>query len=228
MNSIRGYSSSQTLMILMILMVLQSSCLLVVDSSVEQDVRQIVHNASAALHQAKSTIADVTKNLLHHESASGEGGDDHHEEELEDDDKDKAGFLAAHNKVRLRAREPPFAWDPKLESYARRYAQKRRRDCQLIHSAGPYGENIFWGGGDQWKVEDAVALWVKEHRFYDRGTRTCMQGRKCGHYTQVVWRDSTRLGCARIQCVNGDTFVVCCYDPPGNYIGENPFTNHNR
>ncbi|CAH1441532.1 unnamed protein product [Lactuca virosa] len=45
----------------------------------------------------------------------------------------------------------------------------------------------------------------------------------CGHYTQVVWRNSVRLGCARVQCNNDAWFVTCNYDPPGNYVGEKPY-----
>ncbi|XP_027158709.1 pathogenesis-related protein 1C-like [Coffea eugenioides] len=136
---------------------------------------------------------------------------------------DDEAFLADHNKVRLHAGEPPFVWDAKLASYARVYAQKRKQDCDLIHSDGPYGENIFWGEGNHWGAADAVRLWVREHRYYDRATISCKPGKVCGHYTQIVWRESVRLGCARVECSNGDTFAICSYDPPGNYVGDDPF-----
>ncbi|CAK9165774.1 unnamed protein product [Ilex paraguariensis] len=135
-------------------------------------------------------------------------------------------FLAAHNKVRLHALEPPFVWDLRLAIYARLYAQQRAGDCELVHSNGQYGENIFWGSGNLWTPSDVVRLWVKEHRYYDRRTNECLPGEMCGHYTQIVWRESVRLGCARIECNNGDTFAICSYDPPGNYIGESPFDDN--
>lgn len=50
-----------------------------------------------------------------------------------------------------------------------------------------------------------------------------MPGKMCGHYTQIVWRDSVRLGCASVNCLNGGMYAICSYDPPGNYIGESPF-----
>ncbi|KAL3517296.1 hypothetical protein ACH5RR_024198 [Cinchona calisaya] len=137
-------------------------------------------------------------------------------------------FLSAHNKVRLHVGESPFVWDAKLALYARQYAEKRKADCNLIHSNGSYGENIFWGGGNQWTATDAVRLWVREHKYYSRATMGCMPGKMCGHYTQIIWRDSVRLGCARVQCMDGDTFAICNYDPPGNYIGDDPFSNHSN
>ncbi|KAF8396669.1 hypothetical protein HHK36_018294 [Tetracentron sinense] len=133
-------------------------------------------------------------------------------------------FLIAHNKVRLHFREPPFVWDKGLAHYARRFAAKRAKDCKMIHSFGPYGENIFWGGLNHWTPTDVVRSWVREHRFYNRAANGCTQGRLCGHYTQIVWKESVRLGCARVQCNNGGIFAICSYDPPGNYINENPFT----
>lgn len=135
-------------------------------------------------------------------------------------------FLNLHNLARTHAHLPPYVWDLKLEQYARDYAAKRSADCSLTHSDGPYGENLFWGGGGEWTPKDAVKLWIKEHKYYDVKKNTCKPGKVCGHYTQIVWRDSTRLGCAFGQCKNGDTFGICSYDPPGNYIGELPFFHH--
>ena len=44
----------------------------------------------------------------------------------------------------------------------------------------------------------------------------------CGHYTQVVWRKSLRVGCGMATC--GATEVwVCNYDPAGNWDGERPY-----
>ncbi|KAK7856648.1 basic form of pathogenesis-related protein 1 [Quercus suber] len=65
-------------------------------------------------------------------------------------------------------------------------------------------------------------LWVAEKNCYDYNRNTCVGG-QCLHYTQVVWRNSVRLGCARVQCNNGWWFVTCSYDPPGNYDGQRPY-----
>ncbi|XP_022760004.1 probable pathogenesis-related protein CaO19.6200 [Durio zibethinus] len=137
-------------------------------------------------------------------------------------------FLNAHNKARAHAGLSLFVWDETLASYARTWAKKRSSDCRMKHSNGPYGENIFWGGRDHWTPKDVVKLWVKEHKFYNRKTNACQPGKLCGHYTQIVWSDSIKVGCARAKCANGGIFVICSYDPPGNYANENPFKPNNN
>jgi pathogenesis-related protein 1 len=44
----------------------------------------------------------------------------------------------------------------------------------------------------------------------------------CGHYTQIVWRDTTSVGCAAQSCPQGEIWV-CDYSPPGNYVGQHPY-----
>ncbi|KAK4424274.1 Basic form of pathogenesis-related protein 1 [Sesamum alatum] len=46
-------------------------------------------------------------------------------------------------------------------------------------------------------------LWVEEKPFYDYLSNSCVGG-ECGHYTQVMWLNSVRLGCARAQCNDGN------------------------
>ncbi|KAG0468667.1 hypothetical protein HPP92_017995 [Vanilla planifolia] len=133
-------------------------------------------------------------------------------------------FLAPHNAVRSALGLPLMVWDPRLARYAEAFAWRRRADCALVHSSGPYGENLFWGSGTGWAPSQAVAAWAAERRWYQRRTNACMAGKQCGHYTQIVWRDTRRLGCSSVQCL-GDRgqLIVCEYDPPGNYIGERPY-----
>lgn len=132
-------------------------------------------------------------------------------------------FVQAHNEARQQLNQPPLTWDRGLARYARRWAMRRFFDCRMTHSYGPYGENIFWGGRDHWTAAEAVESWVREAQFYNPNTNECTPGEMCGHYTQVVWRDTLRVGCARMRCLNGGLLVFCEYDPPGNYVNENPF-----
>ncbi|KAK9144010.1 hypothetical protein Syun_013410 [Stephania yunnanensis] len=133
-------------------------------------------------------------------------------------------FLYEHNMVRKQHNEPPLAWNKTLMWYARAYAKKRVGDCEMTHSSGPYGENIYWGSEfDRHSATDAVRAWAGEATDYNKGSNECAQGKMCGHYTQMVWKDSTSVGCARARCADGGAFVICSYDPPGNYVGESPF-----
>lgn len=132
-------------------------------------------------------------------------------------------FLNAHNQVRALKGLPPLVWDNRLARYARRYGNIRKGDCELIHSDGTFGENLFWGGKDHWTPTEVVKSWADEELFYDVYSNTCQPGQMCGHYTQVVWRNTARVGCARQKCDAGGVFVICNYDPPGNFVGEHPF-----
>nr|XP_043629644.1 pathogenesis-related protein PR-1-like [Erigeron canadensis] len=133
-------------------------------------------------------------------------------------------FISLQNQARAALRVPPLVWDPRLARYAETYASQRRQDCLLKHSNGPYGENIFWGSGNGWNPAQAAAAWVGEQRWYTYGSNSCNGGQECGHYTQIVWKTSRRIGCSRVTCFQGrGVFMICNYDPPGNYIGEKPY-----
>ncbi|EOY07664.1 CAP, putative [Theobroma cacao] len=132
--------------------------------------------------------------------------------------------VSAHNAARVTIGQTPMVWNYTLAYFAKQWAKKRLNDCKLIHSYGPYGENLFWGGKSHWTPSEVVKFWVEEKAYYDPKSNTCATGQMCGHYTQIVWKDSVRVGCARINCYNGKgMYVICSYDPPGNYINEHPF-----
>ncbi|KAG8372416.1 hypothetical protein BUALT_Bualt12G0063900 [Buddleja alternifolia] len=133
-------------------------------------------------------------------------------------------FLSYQNAARSALKLPPLAWDPKIARYAQAYANRRRADCALEHSNGPYGENIFWGSGTRWTPAQAAVAWVAERRGYNYWSNSCANGQDCGHYTQIVWKGTRRIGCARVVCYGGrGVFMTCNYDPPGNYYGERPY-----
>nr|QMS54637.1 pathogenesis-related protein 6 [Volkameria inermis] len=131
-------------------------------------------------------------------------------------------YLDAHNAARARVGVGPMVWDATVAAFARNYVNQRLRDCNLVHSTNrPYGENLAKGSGG-FTGRAAVDLWVSEWRNYDYDSNSCVGG-ECRHYTQVVWRNSVRLGCARARCDNGWWFVSCNYDPPGNFRGQRPY-----
>ncbi|KFK39965.1 hypothetical protein AALP_AA3G312200 [Arabis alpina] len=129
-------------------------------------------------------------------------------------------YINGHNQARSAVGVGPMQWDAGVAAVARKYANQRKGDCRLIHSNGPYGENLAKSTGDLSGIS-AVNLWVNEKANYDYPTNTC--NGVCGHYTQIVWRNSVRLGCAKARCNNGGTIIVCNYDPPGNYVNQKPY-----
>jgi hypothetical protein len=136
-------------------------------------------------------------------------------------------FLFHQNLVRAAKWELPLMWDSELEKYAKWWAGQRQAGCELMHSFpdGDFklGENIYWGSGSTWTPTDAVKAWADEEKYYNYQANSCALGQQCGHYTQIVWKTTKRVGCARVICDSGDVFMTCNYYPPGNYIGERPY-----
>lgn len=130
-------------------------------------------------------------------------------------------FLDAHNKLRAGVGLAPLRWSESLASHAQDWADTLLARREFSHRPeSPYGENLFEITGATASAAAVVAVWASESRNYDHRTDTC-RGR-CGHYTQLVWRDTLRLGCA-VARGDGREVYVCYYDPPGNRVGERPF-----
>ncbi|XP_020536734.2 pathogenesis-related protein PRB1-3-like [Jatropha curcas] len=132
-------------------------------------------------------------------------------------------FLIPHNIERANLGLPPLQWSNRIAKFVSTWACKRGKDCAFIHSNNNYCENLFWGSGKDWKPGDAVAAWAAEKCYYNHMTNTCTANKDCLHYTQMVWKQSLELGCARVICASGDTFITCNYHPHSNVIGEKPF-----
>lgn len=145
------------------------------------------------------------------------------------------GTTAAHNAARAQVGVGPLTWDPALAAIAAAWAAQcidTEAPIGLIdHNPGRsngyptyVGENIY-GAGGQASGTDAVALWVGEQVNYDHATNTCASGRVCGHYTQVVWRNTIKVGCALHDCpgLQYGSSVVCDYGPGGNIGGQSPY-----
>jgi len=136
-----------------------------------------------------------------------------------------ADYVNAHNAARsaiTSANISNIVWDNKVAAFAQNYANQCK-DCKPIPSGsgGRYGENIAVSTGYKSGI-DAVKMWVEEEPHYDHYNNSCVGG-ECLHYTQVVWESSLRLGCGKVRCDNGGTFVTCNYYPPGNIAGQLPY-----
>ncbi|XP_068454713.1 peptidase inhibitor 16 [Clinocottus analis] len=126
----------------------------------------------------------------------------------------------------------PLRWDPSLKVIAEGYAAK----CVWNHNPEleDTGENLFAGSGSL-DLREALEKWFLEHLDYDFQNNSCDEDKMCGHYTQMVWADTHRVGCAFHLCDSMEglgweraSFLVCNYYPAGNYEGERPFVEGER
>ncbi|KAI9244541.1 CAP domain-containing protein [Sporodiniella umbellata] len=125
------------------------------------------------------------------------------------------GILAQHNKFRAKHHAPALKWNRALASYA----QKWSNGCQWRHSQGPYGENLALGYRS-W--EGAIDGWYSEVTKYNYNNPGF--GMSTGHFTQLVWKATTEIGCGVTNCPNlgsGQQMYTCSYKVPGNMMGNN-------
>ena len=134
-------------------------------------------------------------------------------------------MLAAHNAVRSRAGVPPLAWSNRLAAHAQSWANYLLAHRQFFHRPNAaYGENLFEIEGAAASPAEVVDDWASESRSYNHRSNVCRG--VCGHYTQIVWRKSTQLGCGVASCKNGGFTTdiwICNFAPAGNYVGQAPY-----
>lgn len=165
------------------------------------------------------------------------------------------GMTAAHNLIRSEldatAALPDLQWDVEIAAFAQQWADQLANNCGSIEhrDQSNYGENIALAGSRPRAVSfspaQAVEGWAAEVDCWEFGSisggsstsgpgqescdyqcTTALNASGCGHYTQLVWRDSQRVGCGYATCDLDDWNYgvwVCNYDPPGNFIGQEPF-----
>jgi hypothetical protein len=159
------------------------------------------------------------------------------------------GMTEAHNVVRARLMSPKpepalplLKWSTDIAKVAQAYADKLASggNClNLVHSQAPgYGENLAGYQGTMAKPADVVEGWAGEEECYTFGPisvsgddcdSACameQHSNGCGHYTQVVWRGTTEVGCGMATCGSGRSageVWVCNYKAQGNIVGREPY-----
>jgi uncharacterized protein YkwD len=125
-----------------------------------------------------------------------------------------SAILNSTNFFRSQHNATDVTYNHTLASFAADYLDGDA-DCTFAHSGGPYGENIALGCSD---ASGCVDLWGDEGAEYDYGDPGFSEA--TGHFTQLVWKDTTTVGCGSKLCGDHGWFLVCEYWPRGNVIGE--------
>jgi pathogenesis-related protein 1 len=153
-------------------------------------------------------------------------------------------FVTAHNAARSGPLDPtpspalpPVTWDAVLADTAFGYLSRcvatstppslvdhnanRSADYAALGGSGYVGENIYASTGTATPTA-AVSSWMSEAPQFIYASSAIGTA---GHYTQVVWRASVRIGCAIVNCpaVTFHDTVLCDYAPGGNIVGQKPY-----
>ncbi|EKV09809.1 SCP-like extracellular protein, putative [Penicillium digitatum Pd1] len=104
----------------------------------------------------------------------------------------KDDMLKITNEYRANHDANPLKWNDTLAEYSREWAEA----CIWKHSKGSYGENLAYGYQN---VSAAVIAWGDEGEIYNFGKPTGFT-EETGHFTQLVWKSTTQVGCAAVNC----------------------------
>jgi len=148
-------------------------------------------------------------------------------------------MLAVHNEARKEVGiEKGYVWSDKIAKDAQSYANEIAKSGvwghdpnNHVYENGPYGENLY-ASTKRPTFKKAAQSWVDEKEYYHYGRvnvdDTCDVGKQCGHYTQIIWEESSYVGCGMSQYETGSKkgwyVIVCKYKTPGNYVGEYPYS----
>ncbi|MFM9827238.1 MAG: CAP domain-containing protein [Sphingomonas sp.] len=143
----------------------------------------------------------------------------------------KEAMIAGHSDARAALGLAPLLWDAALAADAQAYADELAQTGRFEHAVQPrgkphQGENLWTGTRGAYAYGEMIGHWLAEKRdFINRPTPSFSRTSRwqdVAHYTQIVWRRTTRMGCATASNARDD-YLVCRYSPPGNVVGETSY-----
>jgi hypothetical protein len=135
-------------------------------------------------------------------------------------------ILDAQNRYRKAVGVPPLIWSDGLARAARVWVNALNANLQFAHDpeVQNQGENLWMGTAEAFSLTQMIDSWGEEDRYFRNGSFPDVSATgnwfAVGHYSQMVWRRTTSVGCAGIAGSDGNYRLVCRYSPPGNVIGQ--------
>lgn len=132
--------------------------------------------------------------------------------------------LAAHNSYRVQHGVSELEHEPRLSSLAQEWAEKLASDSSLkyrsfTYKSGDVGENIMKFNLKEAQLyyrsgNDVTNEWYSEENDYDYKGKFSAN---TGHFTQLVWKNTQRVGFGFAIDETGMFYAVANYFPAGNY-----------
>lgn len=147
---------------------------------------------------------------------------------LIDDPRFQADALAAHNIERALVGVDPLVWNDDLARDALAWANALAKVGRLQHAPQrTHGENLWLNTAGRRTVASMVGGWSIEKTMFiptalHPDVSTTKNWPDVGHYSQMVWSDTSRVGCA-VARGSGKDILVCRYEPIGNWRGKRAF-----
>ncbi|KAG5929274.1 hypothetical protein E4U42_006408 [Claviceps africana] len=133
----------------------------------------------------------------------------------------------------------PLEWSDELAQWALNTAKTCVFEHDMKQGTGNYGQNLASMGSTE-NIDGQEVRYIREaitnqwyngeadifNPFYGLTQPPSSVFMKIGHFTQLVWKGTQKVGCATVKCGAGtifsmqSQFSVCNYWPPGNYDGE--------
>ncbi|MGH6877162.1 MAG: CAP domain-containing protein, partial [Rhizomicrobium sp.] len=142
--------------------------------------------------------------------------------------KQKIELLAAHNKYRSQVGDQALTWSDDLAASAQIWAQHLAKDVHALKHSGALakGENLAMWTAGRASLTQLVDLWGAEKHYFVESSfpnvSTTGDWKTVAHYTQMIWRNTTEVGCG-LATGGGDDYLVCQYAPQGNFMGQKVF-----
>ncbi|KAK7213849.1 hypothetical protein V2G26_021027 [Clonostachys chloroleuca] len=135
---------------------------------------------------------------------------------------DQQKALSLHNKFRAEKSIPALKWDAGLHASALKYAKKlAAKNGGLEHSQS--GENLSKAPKSNTPLATGTSYWTNEKKNYHGEKIPQGNFASYGHYTQVMWKNTKKVGIASPRGANGYDYIVAHYSPAGNVVGQKPW-----
>jgi len=137
--------------------------------------------------------------------------------------------LKVHNQERELLGLSKLKWCTDLQKDAENYAKYLARTDKFEHSQqNNQGENLYYEYNSESitkkPFERASTAWLDEKNdFIYSAIKLDDNFYKTGHYTQIIWAETNKVGIGAYVNSKGNVYVVARYSPRGNYIGKYPY-----